>query len=152
MSVLDLEARIDRLIEEGFEPGIIIDDYGDLLAPERHYSEHRYELSNIFQFLRDLGSKLHLPVWTASQSTRASHSKEIITMQDVAEDIGKVSISDVIITLNQTYEELQTDQCRLFMAKVRDGPRGACFQAKFMGGSQAIITTGLVERKDEKDA
>lgn len=150
MGVLEYEAKINRIIDEGFEPGLLIDDYGDLLRPERRYTERRFEISAVFEFIRQLGGRLGLPTWTASQSRRDGHTKEIITMADMAEDIGKVSISDVIISLNQTYEEMLADQCRLFMAKVRDGVRGAVIDAKFLGKSQAIVTTGIAETR-EKD-
>jgi hypothetical protein len=80
-------------------------------------------------------------------------SKEIITIQDIAEDIGKAAIADVIIALCQTRDEEQMNQCRLFMAKVRDGTKKMMYDAKFYGKSQAIITTGLSKNKDEeKDA
>jgi replicative DNA helicase len=150
-TIRSIEAHIERLIAEDFNPGLIVDDYGDLIIPEKHYSERRFEISASFEALRNIGGKYNVPVWTASQATRASHSKEIITMEDMAEDIGKVSISDVIISLNQTYDEEQANQCRLFMAKVRDAKGRACYSAKFYGDCQAIITTGLVERR-EKDA
>lgn len=151
MNINQYDAKVNRLIDEGFNPRLIIDDYGDLIFPDRKYNERRFEISAIFSHMRDSGGIWGVPTWTASQSRREGHSKEIITMQDMAEDIGKVSISDVIISVNQTYEELITDQCRLFMAKVRDGVKGAVVAAKFLGKSQAIITTGLVDRKDEAD-
>lgn len=151
MTYADIESSLDRLIDEGFEPGLIIDDYGDLIIPARRYTDKRFEISENFEFLRQLSGDYDCPVWTASQATRASHSKEIITMADIAEDIGKVSISDIVISLNQTWEEQQVNQCRLFMAKVRDGQSRGCFQAKYFGASQAIITTGIAEKKEEKE-
>jgi replicative DNA helicase len=153
MSYSELERHIDRLIAEDFKPGLIIDDYPDLIVPDKHYSEKRYELSANYEWLRSLSDKYQCPVWGASQATRASLSKEIITMADIAEDIGKAAICDVMVALCQTREELQNDQCRLFVAKIRDGskkrPLIAC---KFYGESQAIITTGFVSKDEAADA
>jgi ribosomal protein S6E (S10) len=64
-------------------------------------------------------------------------------MEDIAEDINKVSIADVVISICQTKEEKDSSRCRLFTAKIRDGVSGAAFAAKFYGGMQAIVTTGL---------
>lgn len=151
MTTQDIEAAIERLDAEDFHPDIIIDDYADLVAAPRHYSERRYELSAIYEWFRQLGGKWGIPVWTASQATRGSYSKELITMADIAEDIGKASIADVIISICQTREEAELDRCRLFMAKVRDGKSKGTLSAKYYGEQQAIITTGVVSYK-EKDA
>jgi replicative DNA helicase len=152
MTVDDMDNRLERLAAEGFEIGMIIDDYPDLLVPTRNYTDRRFELSGIYTDLRALGDKWKVPVWGASQSTRGSLSKEIITMQDIAEDIGKAAIADVIVAICQTRDERLTEQCRLFMAKVRDGENLGMFSAKYYGRSQAIISTGIVEQKVDEDA
>jgi replicative DNA helicase len=149
-STLEIEQRIDALIEDGFEPGLIIDDYPDLIPPPRKYEERRFELSAVCEWARGVSEKYQLPFWGATQSGRASLSKEIISMQDIAEDIGKANIADAIIALCQTYDEEQADQCRLAIAKLRDGSKKQHLIAcKFYGKSQAIITTGFVERKED---
>lgn len=147
-----IDAQIERLIDEGFKPDLIIDDYPDLVSSTRRYTEKRFELSEVYKEFRDLGGKYQIPVWGASQSGRSSLSKEIITIQDIAEDIGKAAIADVIIALCQTREEEQMNKCRLFMAKVRDGTKKMMYDAKYYGKSQAIITTGIAQNKEkEKD-
>jgi replicative DNA helicase len=152
-TVPDIELRITRLIDEGFKPDIIIDDYPDLLRPAKHYEDKRFELSDIYTACRDISDKFRIPFWGASQSRRESLSKEIITMQDIAEDIGKAAIADTIVALCQTWEEEQAEQCRLFIAKLRDGSRRKPLIAcKYYSASQSIISTGYVERKEEKDA
>jgi len=54
---------------------------------------------------------------------RAAISMETHTEEEVGEDIGKVNIADVVITLNQTKEELHREIMRLFLAKNRNGKR-----------------------------
>lgn len=144
-----IEAKLEQLADE-FDIGVIIDDYPDLIIPEKRYTERRFELSAIYEWYRDMGYKYDVPVWGASQSGRDSLSKEIITMRDIAEDIGKANISDVIIALCQTTDEEQVDQCRLFMAKVRDGENKAMVKAKYYKHNQAIVTTGFVSGKKEE--
>jgi hypothetical protein len=148
MTVDDMDNRLERMSAEGFNLGLIVDDYADLMVPTKRYTEKRYELSSIYEDLRALGDKWGVPVWSASQSNRASLSKELITMADIAEDIGKAAISDVIVAMCQTRDERLVDQCRLFMAKVRDGENLALFDAKYYSRSQTIITTGATAPKD----
>lgn len=146
-----IDSQLERLIDEGFKFDLIIDDYPDLVSSTRHYTEKRFELSEVYKEFRDIGGKYGVPVWGASQSGRSSLSKEIITIQDIAEDIGKAAIADVIIALCQTRDEEQMNACRLFMAKVRDGAKKMMFDAKFYGKSQAIITTGISKNKDKEE-
>lgn len=146
-----VDSQLERLIDEGFNFDLIIDDYPDLVASTRRYSEKRFELSEVYKEFRDLGKKYEVPVWGASQSIRSSLSKEIITIQDMAEDIGKAAIADVIIALCQTRDEEQMNMCRLFMAKVRDGNKKIMFDAKYYGKSQAIITVGMSKNKDKEE-
>lgn len=149
-NVDSIDSQLERLIDEGFKFDIIIDDYPDLVSSTRRYNEKRFELSEVYREFRDLGAKYNVPVWGATQSGRSSLSKEVITIQDIAEDIGKAAIADVIIALCQTRDEEQINRCRLFMAKVRDGSKKTMLDAKYYGKSQAIITTGLSKNKDEE--
>lgn len=152
MKIVDLRAKLFQLQDSGFKIDLIVDDYADLLRPSRKYSDRRFELTEIYQSLRELGMEFDCPIWTASQSRRSSHSKEIITMEDIAEDINKVSIADVVVSLCQTKEEKDSNICRLFTAKVRDGVSGITFTAKFYSRQQAIVTTGLAYNKSAEES
>lgn len=154
MSTHQIEDHLERLHTEGFKVGLIVDDYIDKIIPIARRNDKRHELSDLAEWFRSLCGQWNVPGWTASQVTRGSYTKEIITLSDIAEDIGKANIADVIMALCQTPEEDKKDRCRLFMAKVRDGARaGAMFDAKYYPKSQAIITTGLSKRReDETDA
>ena len=136
----------------GGDIGAIIDDYLDLVTPVRRYSERRFEISSVYEWFRELCGTYNVPGWSASQARRSSLSKDIITMEDIAEDIGKANISDVIIALCQSHDEYYVNQCRLFMAKVRDGEALGAINAKYYGSKQAIVTTGFVKHnKDTED-
>jgi hypothetical protein len=150
MSQSELEGHLDRLVSDDFHFGVIIDDYLDLLEPAKRYTDRRFELTDTFVWYRALGERYGCPVWTATQGNRGSLNKEIITMADVSEDIGKVNTADVVIALCQTKEELDANQCRLFMAKVRDGKKNALISAKFYGECQSIVTTGYVKARSEQ--
>lgn len=143
----EIKAHLDSLADEGFRVDLIIDDYPDLITPSRHYSDRRFELSSIFGELRNLASEYGVPCWAATQGNRDSLSKDIITAADIAEDIGKANIADVIISICQSYDEEQLNQCRLFMAKVRDGKAHQLVGAKFFGSAQAIVTTNYMQMK-----
>lgn len=148
MTFDEIDMHLDRLADDGYETGLIIDDYADLMVPSKHYSERRFELSSIFEDWRARSEEYNCPVWTATQSSRASLSKEIITMADVSEDIGKAAIADVFVAICQTFDEKQTDRARLFLAKLRDGgTHTPVIGCKWYSDSQAIVSTGYVKYK-----
>lgn len=112
--------------KDNIKVDVLIVDYPDLLSSGRKRDERRFELTEIYTDLRSLGSAnlFDIPVIGASQSNRCSYSSDIetIDLDNVAEDLGKVQISDIAITLNQTQQEVEKDpkEMRLFLAKNRD--------------------------------
>ena len=122
-SVSTLRSHINQCYHIGFEPDLILVDYIDLMRPVQRRKERREELSDITTELRGMAGQLCVPLWSATQSRRAAISMETHTEEEVGEDIGKVNIADVVITLNQTKEELAKEMMRLFLAKNRNGRR-----------------------------
>ena len=105
-SVDTIRSHLTRLkMETGFEPDLIIVDYGDLLTPRRTYSDKRFELESIYLDLRDLGDEYACPVWTASQANRGALDKKVITISDLAEAFNKANIADFMVALCQTVDE-----------------------------------------------
>ncbi len=146
-TVNGLERELDILTEEeGYAPDLIIVDYGDLLHASQSRNDRYTELGDIFTDLRELGSprKYDCPIWTATQTGRHALGKEVITMGDLAESFKKAFIADALVAICQTVEEEAANQCRLFLAKLRDGASRAMVRAKFLKECQAIITTGFV--------
>jgi len=152
MSCQQLRAHLERLKATGYDFKLIIDDYPDLLVPPRIYKEKRFELTEIYEFCRSIGKEFEAPFWGASQAQRLAYSKEVISLDMIAEDIGKASTADVILSLCQTYDEERMERCRLFGAKIRDGESRFMVEAKYYGAQQAIISTGYAKYKDRKEA
>lgn len=152
MSTGQIEGHLDRLLAEGFEPDLVLDDYADLIIPPRRHTDRRFELTETYEWLRDLGTpgrvtERGFASATASQTNRGAYNKEVITEQDIAEDIGKVNTADIVMAICQTQEEATAERCRLYGVKVRDGQRGFMFDAKFLTASQAIITIGPAQER-----
>lgn len=151
MTTEDVDKNIQKLIADGFNPDLIIDDYPDLVKNTQRFSERRHELSANFDFFRNLSDKYQCPVWVGSQSTRGSLSKEIITMDDIAEDWGKAQIADVIVALCQTKKEKIEERARLLVVKTRDSD--GLFKeidCKYYPRSQALITVGNTKRDNQE--
>jgi replicative DNA helicase len=117
--------------EHGFRPDVILVDYGDCLLPRTSYKEERLKTKEIWTDLRAMAFEFNAHVATASQTKREGFDRPIIRMQDVAEDIQKVNISDYITTLCKTQDEDQNGKARLFLAGSRCARAGLVVPLRF---------------------
>jgi replicative DNA helicase len=138
-----LDAHLDMLQSSyGWKPDLVIVDYLDEMAPEHANKERRFELSSIASDLRAIGVSRSVPVWSATQANRSALDKPIVTIKDVAEDMGKVRIADCVITLCGTDEERAEGRMRLFLAKMRDAESLVTIDARFDFGYGLIEAIG----------
>jgi|10_taG_2_1085330.scaffolds.fasta_scaffold01019_21 replicative DNA helicase len=100
-TVNTIKFHMGRLISSGFEPDLIIIDYGDLMRSRKGYEQKRYELESIYEDLRGFAMETRLPIWTATQSNREGFNDDIITIDKVGEAISKVHVSDFFATFSQ---------------------------------------------------
>lgn len=97
-TVNTIKAHIDKCIQLGQKPDMIIVDYGDLLKAPTFYKEKRLEIGNIFEELRGLAGLYQIPVWTASQSNRCHHIDDKVVTPTGEKKIIDISLGDEILT------------------------------------------------------
>jgi replicative DNA helicase len=100
-TVNTLKFHIGRLQSSGFDPDLVIIDYGDLMRSRRGYDQKRFELESIYEDLRGFAMETKLPIWTATQSNREGFSDDVITIDKVGEAISKVHVADFFATFSQ---------------------------------------------------
>lgn len=123
-STMTIRTHLNRLKQRGFDPGMIIVDYGDLLRPISKEKEKRNELETIYEELRGIASEFECALWTASQTNRSGLDAEVITMQSISEAFNKCFVADFIFSLSRTITDKQNNGGRVFVAKNRNGPDG----------------------------
>ena len=116
-------------MQRGFEPSMVIVDYGDLLRPRStsYKQELRHNLGDIYEEMRGLAQKYDIPVWTASQTNRSGLNAEVITMESISEAFNKCFVADLICSISRTVEDKTEDKGRMFVAKNRNGPDGLVY-------------------------
>tara|TARA_R110000851_G_scaffold106464_1_gene225688 strand:- start:554 stop:1951 length:1398 start_codon:yes stop_codon:yes gene_type:complete len=163
-TISSLENHLDRLRQRGFEPSMVIVDYGDLLRPRStsYKQELRHNLGDIYEEMRGLAQKYDIPVWTASQTNRSGLNAEVITMESISEAFNKCFVADLICSISRTVEHKAEDKGRMFVAKNRNGPDGIVFPmhidtsrvklevqpAGEEGGIDTIITKTKAEQQE----
>ena len=138
-SVQTLRSHLEKMKLRGFEPDMIIVDYGDLLRPiSSGKDEKRHQLETIYEELRGIAQINECPVWTASQTNRSGLNAEVITMEAISEAFNKCFVADFIFTVSRTIEDKNTNSGRIFVAKNRNGPDGLVYPI-FMDTSNVKI-------------
>lgn len=134
----DIKLAVDNLRAEGFDTGLLIIDYLDLMRPTRKRNDPRFELADMTRDARDYGEDAGFPVWSGTQVGRHAFTKEVITMGDVAESIEKINAADIVVALCQTEDEEQLGRGRLFMAKLRDAQDKGIYPVKIDKEKQLV--------------
>lgn len=137
-STRTIRNHLDKLINRGVTPGLIIIDYGDLLRPVTIRKEKRMELESIYEEMRGIAQEYQCPVWTASQTNRSGLNAEVITMESISEAFNKCFVSDFIFTVSRTMEDKSANSGRIYIAKNRNGPDGIVYPI-FMDTSNVKI-------------
>ena len=123
-----IKNHVARLVRRGFEPDMIIVDYGDLIKPEStRKDEKRHQLETIYEELRGISQQNNCPIWTASQTNRSGLNAEVITMESISEAFNKCFVADFIFSVSRTIEDKNTNAGRIFIAKNRNGPDGLIY-------------------------
>ncbi len=139
-SCADIRARLLELKEErGFVPKIIIIDYPDLLVPEdKSIKDNRLKIQSVYHDIVRLNVSMDTLAIGVSQVNRKAVEKEVITMQDFAEDFGKAMNCHAAFALCRTPDEKEMGLGRLVPVVQRMG-------VSFKGVNQAM----LVIKEDE---
>lgn len=145
-SPVTLKSHLEKVINRGFKPDVIIVDYADLLRPTSGLREKRHELETIYEQLRGLAQEFQCCLWTASQTNRSGLNAEVITMESISEAFNKCFVADFIFSISRTAEDKLNNQGRVFVAKNRNGPDGLIFPI-FM--STANITINVLPSSGE---
>ena len=148
-SVDTLTAHVERSIQAGTKPDLIIVDYGDLLKAPRYFKDKRLELGNIYEELRGMSGDFNIPVWTASQSNRSGAETDVIVGEQISEDYSKIMIGDFIMSVSRKELDNESKTARIFIIKNRFGVDKIRFPAKFnvYNGSLSIFDPTSLQGK-----
>jgi replicative DNA helicase len=120
-NVNNVRALLIKLrLHKNFIPDLIIVDYLELLRPNRIIDSEYMAQQRIAEELRGLASEHKCLVWTASQTNRQARKVSIITDAELGDSYGKIRPADWVISLNQSQEEYDKGQVRVYVLKARD--------------------------------
>ena len=144
-SVSTVRSHLGLLQANGFEPDIVVVDYGDIVKPERRLGDMRHEQAGIYEDLRQLAGDFGVVVWTASQTSKSALDKDTITIADFAESFEKAAIADAVVAVCQTDDEKIDGILRLFGAAFRDAEDGRTVECAIDRASSRIRSIALYD-------
>lgn len=121
LSITGLRAFLNQLSNyEDFVPDVIVLDYLELMKTEKDMAEYQGQ-ERLAQELRGIASEYNTLVWTATQTNREGRKVNIITDAELADSYGKIRVCDLVFSINQTEQEFDSGQARLYLMKSRNG-------------------------------
>lgn len=117
---MDLERIVDDYESRGEKIDLLVVDYLDIMAPDRWMNDKQENSKNIWTAVRDIGKVHDLAVLSATQTNREGMKRTVADDTDVSDDINKIRIADLVISINATEDELAAGESRLFFAASRN--------------------------------
>jgi len=120
-NIWDEMRELKRLYD--WKPELVIVDYGDLLRGRGTFKTETEHQTAAFRDLKTLANWGYA-VWTASQAQRPKKDvdmdEELLQSRKIADAYAKVRVADFLGTLNQTREERQRHEMRIYAELYRD--------------------------------
>lgn len=124
-----LTAHINRMIQLGNKPDLVIVDYADLMRSTERSNARHEELGFIYEELRGMLGEFQIPGWTASQSQRSSLQDDVVEADKIAGAYSKIFVSDVVLSASRKLADKISNTARIHLMKNRFGADGMTFPA-----------------------
>jgi len=153
-TVATLEAHYNLLKSLGFEPDLIIIDYGDLLTTtlSKHMQSSYHIGGRIYEEMRGFLTLIGKPGWTGSQSNRSAQEQDVIVAENIADSYKKVMTADFVMSISRKIEDKLAGTSRIHIIKNRFGADGMTFKASFNANNGAISIYDVGTRGDLEES
>jgi hypothetical protein len=149
-SISTLESHIQKCIDQGFNPDLIIIDYVDLLGTKKKTADRKGEIDDIYVSTKGLARTLNLPVWSVSQVNRAGAKDDVIEGDKAAGSYDKIMITDFCISLSRKRQDKVNGTGRFHIMKNRYGMDGITFNVKADTSTGHFEVSDYIENDDEE--
>ena len=141
-TISTVKSHIQKCIDQGFTPDLVIIDYVDLLGTKKKSADRKGEIDDIYISTKGLARELKLPIWSVSQVNRAGAKDDIIEGDKAAGSYDKMMVTDFAISLSRKRQDKVNGTGRFHIMKNRYAMDGITF------GVKADTSTGHFEVSD----
>lgn len=129
-SISTIESHIQKTIDLGHKPDLVIIDYVDLLKSKRKSVDRKDEIDDVYISTKALARDLKIPVWTVSQVNRAGAKDDVIEGDKAAGSYNKIMIADFAMSLSRKRLDKVNGTGRSHIMKNRYGADGMTYPMK----------------------
>ena len=144
-AVSTVESHINKCVDLGMKPDLVIIDYVDLLRSKKNSKERKDEIDDIYLSTKGLARHLDIPIWSVSQVNRQGAQDDIIEGHKAAGSYDKMMVTDFAASLSRKKEDKINGTGRWHIMKNRYGMDGLTF------GAKADVSTGTFEIVSEEE-
>ena len=122
-SATDIKNFIVKLINEGFNPDLVIIDYFECLAPEAGTAklDVTEREGRTARKIENMAAELNIAIWCATQGNRESIASEIVTTDKIGGSIKKGQIFQIIVSIARTPDQKKDNRATISLLKNRGG-------------------------------
>lgn len=129
-SISTIEAHVQKTIDLGCKPDLIIIDYVDLLKSKRKSADRKDEIDDVYISTKAMARELKTPIWTVSQVNRAGAKDDVIEGDKAAGSYNKIMIADFAMSLSRKRLDKVNGTARAHIMKNRYGADGMTYPMK----------------------
>jgi len=145
-SINTIKGHIQKCIDMGSKPDLVVIDYVDYLKPpSRKYAERKDEIDDVFIGAKALAKELKIPVLSPSQVNRMGAKDDVIEGDKAAGSYDKMMVADMAFSLSRKKEDKVLGIGRLHIMKNRYGRDGMTYGAKVDTNNGHIEIEGEVD-------
>lgn len=150
-TVNTIKSHIQKCIDMGHKPDLVIIDYVDYLrAPSKgKYAERKDEIDDVFIATKGLAKELKIPILTPSQVNRMGAKDNIIEGDKAAGSYDKMMVADLCLSLSRQKEDKVLGTGRVHVMKNRYGQDGMTYNVTMDTNNGHIEFQGKADLSEE---
>ena len=140
-SMSTIEAHMQKCIDEGIKPDMVVIDYLDYTKPSsrRKYGDRQEEIDDAYISGKRLAKMYNIPVISPSQVNRSGAKDDVVEGDKAAGSYNKMAVADGSISLSRKKEDKVLGTARIHIMKSRYGNDGTTYNVK-MDASNGHVT------------
>jgi len=147
VTVNTIKGHIQKCVDMGHKPDLVIIDYVDYLRPPSRtkFTERKDEIDDVFIATKGLAKELKIPIITPSQVNRMGAKDNIIEGDKAAGSYDKMMVADICLSLSRQKEDKVLGTGRVHVMKNRYGQDGMTYNVKMNTDNGHIEFEGKVD-------
>jgi replicative DNA helicase len=123
VSALHLKTYIEKLINSGIKPDVIVLDYLNLMAPNEKGLSSYEAVKQTTEQVRAMSYQFECPIITATQTNRSGYNEVNPGLETTSESMGLSHTADAQFSIWTEKEDIELGIIHLGITKNRFGPR-----------------------------